>query len=240
MEPNDNSFYAQEKQQELLNTSETVGRYTAKAFLWMFAGLMVTFAVSLASYGTLLVYYIFSIPYAPIVLLLAEVAVVWILAGRIHKMSINAARALFLFYAVLNGVVFSAYFELFELPSLVLVFAATALYFGGMAVFGYVTKADLSRLRNVLLGGLVFLILFGVLSMFIPGLAFMDRAICLIGVAVFLAFTAYDTQKIKAYYAAYQGDEAMLKKASIFSALDLYLDFVNLFLYLLRLLGKRK
>ena len=76
--------------------------------------------------------------------------------------------------------------------------------------------------------------------MFIPGLAAMDRAVCLIGIVVFLGYTAYDTQKIKAFYYGFQGDDAMLAKASIISALNLYLDFVNLFLYLLRFLGKKK
>lgn len=240
MEPNDNSFYAQERQQEQFGTAETIGRYTAKAFLWMFAGLLVTFVVALLVRVTPLLYFIVVTPYASMVLLVAEVAVVFILAGRIHKMTVGTATALFFLYAILNGVVFSVYLLIFELPSLVLVFGATALYFGGMAVFGYCTKLDLSRIRGILVSGLIFLLVFGLLSMFIPAFGAMERIFCLVGIAVFLAFTAYDTQKIKAYYAAYQGDPAMLKKASIFSALQLYLDFINLFLYLLRFLGKRK
>lgn len=240
MESNQNDFYPGAGYQEQAVPSETIGRYTAKAFMWMFLGLLVTFGVAMLSYATLLVYYIFTIPYAPFILLLAEIAVVWILAGRIHKISVGAARGLFFLYAVLNGVVFSAYFVMFEVPSLILAFGATALYFGGMAIFGYCTKADLSKLRPILIGGLIFLIAFWLLSAFIPGLGVFERGICLIGIVIFLAFTAYDTQKIKAYYAAYQGDGEMLKKASIFSALDLYLDFVNIFLYLLRFLGKRK
>ena len=135
---------------------------------------------------------------------------------------------------------FTFYFLLFDLASLILVFAATALYFGGMAVFGAVTKIDLSRIRTILIGGLIFLIIFNVLMMFIPGLAVADRVMCTVGVVTFLAFTAYDTQKIKTFYTAFQGDEAMLKKASVISALELYLDFINLFLYLLRIFGKKK
>lgn len=82
--------------------------------------------------------------------------------------------------------------------------------------------------------------IFGIVSLFLPFLGALDRVYCLIGIAVFLGFTAYDTQKIRAYYAFYSGDAAMLRKASIFSALQLYLDFINLFLYLLRFLGRRK
>lgn len=240
MELGENQLYPSGESQEQSIPAESLGRYTAKAFLWMFAGLLVTFCVALLSYGTLLFVYIFQVPYAPIVLAVAEVVVVLFLVGRIHKISVGKARGLFLFYAVLNGVVFSTYFVLFDLPSLVLVFGATALYFGGMAVFGYCTKVDLSRLRNVLFGGVIFLLIFGVLSMLIPGLEMMDRLVCLLGVAIFLALTAYDTQKIKNFYTAYQGDEVMLKKASIFSALNLYLDFINIFIYLLRILGRRR
>ena len=127
----------------------------------------------------------------------------------------------------------------YDLVTLLLVFAATSLYFGGMAVFGFVTHIDLSRMRSVLVGGLIFLILMNLLMFFIPGLAVADQILCTLGVILFLAYTAYDTQKIRSFYAAYQGDEVMLKKASIYSALQLYLDFINMFLYLLRIFGKR-
>ena len=88
--------------------------------------------------------------------------------------------------------------------------------------------------------GLIFLIIFGVLSMFIPALDVLDRVVCLVGIAIFLGYTAYDTQKIKAFYNYYSMSPDMLAKASIFSALQLYLDFINLFLYLLRFLGNKR
>lgn len=240
MDYNENGMNSGGEYQESYAPAESVGRYTARAFLWMFAGLGVTFLTALGMVETRLILRVFAIPYFHIILLVATLAVVFILSGRLHKMSVGAARAMFFVYAILNGVVFSVYLLAYDVFSLILVFGATALYFGGMAVFGWVTKVDLSRIRNVLVGGLIFLIVFGLLSAFIPGLAVFDRILCLAGIAIFLAFTAYDTQKIKAYYAAYQGDEAMLKKASIFSALQLYLDFINLFLYLLRILGRRR
>lgn len=240
MDYNENGTYPGGEYQEGYTPAESVGQYTAKAFLWMFAGLAVTFLTALGLVESRLILWVFSIPSFHIVLLVATLAVVFILSGWLHKMSVGAARAMFFVYAVLNGIVFSAYLLAFDVFSLILVFGATALYFGGMAIFGWVTKVDLSRIRYILVGGLIFLIVFGLLSAFIPGLAIFDRLLCLAGVAIFLAFTAYDTQKIKAYYAAYQGDAAMLKKASIFSALQLYLDFINLFLYLLRILGRRR
>ncbi len=240
MDYNENGMYPGGEYREGYAPAESVGQYTARAFLWMFAGLTVTFLTALGMAVSGLIFKVFAIPYFQIILLVATLAVVFILSGRLHKMSVGAARAMFFVYAILNGVVFSVYLLAYDAFSLILVFGATALYFGGMAVFGWVTKVDLSRIRNVLVGGLIFLIVFGLLSAFIPGLAIFDRLLCLAGVAIFLAFTAYDTQKIKAYYAAYQGDAAMLKKASIFSALQLYLDFINLFLYLLRILGRRR
>ena len=205
----------------------------------MFIGLLVTFGIAYGGYATGMILYVFTVPYLPIILLVAEVALVMILAACIHKLSVGAARALFIGYAILNGVVFSVYFLLFELTSLILIFAMTALYFGVFALYGHCTKRDLSGLRPILVGGLIFLLVVGLLSMFLP-LGALDRIICLIGVAIFLGFTAYDTQKIKSFYAYYSTDGAMLEKASVFSALQLYLDFVNIFLYLLRFMGKRK
>lgn len=220
--------------------ADSVGAYTAKAFLWMFLGLLVTFAVSMMLYSTDLVYELIYNDFLFIGLAIAELVVVLVLVGRIERISVPVARVLFFAYAALNGVVFTSYFVFFDAVSLILVFGVTALYFGGLAAFGYFTKTDLSRLRPILVGGLICLILFGLLSFFIPGLGMLDRIICLAGIAIFLGFTAYDTQKIKAFHAAYAGDSAMLAKASIYSALQLYLDFVNLFLYLLRFLGRRR
>lgn len=218
---------------------EPIGQYTAKTFGWMFLGLLATFIVSVAGYLTGAIVYVFMIPYAIFVLAIAEVAVVMFLSARINKMSVGAARGLFFLYAVLNGVVFSAYFLIYNVLDMVIVFAATSLFFGVMAAIGYVTKADLSKLRNFLIGGLIFLMAFWLFGMFI-NLAQFELMACTVGIFIFLLFTAYDTQKIKAYHAAYSTNPEMAKKASIFSALQLYLDFINLFLYLLRVLGRKK
>ena len=198
-----------------------------------------TFLVAMTAYMTGLVWYVFAIPYAVLVLGIAEVAVVLYMSARINKVSVGTARALFLTYSVLNGVVFSAYFLIYALPSMVFIFGATALFFGIMAAVGYTTRADLSNLRNFLLGGLVFLLVFWVAAMFI-NLERFEIVACTVGIFIFLVFTAYDTQKIRAYHQVYAQDPQMARKASIFSALQLYLDFINLFIYLLRVLGRRK
>ena len=221
-----------------LNPTESVGRYTAKTFGWMFAGLMLTFLVAYAGYVTGAVLYVFAVPYLYLMLGIAEILVVIFLSARIQKMSVAAARVLFFTYALLNGIVFSAYFLLYSMTSLILVFGATSLFFGVMALVGYFTNADFSRLRGFLVGGLVFLLVFWILALFINLEQFATIA-CTIGIFIFLVFTAYDTQKIRAYHAYYSQDPEMAAKASIFSALGLYLDFVNLFLYLIRFLGRR-
>ncbi|MCI8842821.1 MAG: Bax inhibitor-1/YccA family protein [Oscillospiraceae bacterium] len=239
MEPNNNLYSNDYGGYGYAAPEITLSQYVVRTFTWMFIGLLVTFGIAYGGYATGMILYVFTVPYLPIILLVAEVALVMILAACIQKLSVGAARALFIGYAILNGVVFSVYFLLFELNSLILIFAMTALYFGVFALYGHCTKRDLSGLRPILVGGLIFLLVVGLLSMFLP-LGALDRIICLIGVAIFLGFTAYDTQKIKSFYAYYSTDGAMLEKASVFSALQLYLDFVNIFLYLLRFMGKRK
>lgn len=221
------------------NTGMSLNRYISRTFGWMFLGLLVTFGlgVFLALSGA--VYYLFAIPAVLMILLVAEIVVVMVFSGRIHKQSVNTSRVLFLVYSLLNGVVFSVYFVAFEVGNLIAIFGLTALFFGAFALYGRFTRTDLSRLRPLLIGGLIFLVIAAVLSFFINMTA-MERLICMVGIVIFLCFTAYDTQKIKANYEYYSQDAELLQKASIYSALQLYLDFINLFLYLLRFLGRGK
>lgn len=234
-------FYRNERYQEQFGGMESMSAYTAKTFFWMFLGLMTTFLVALAGYVTgITIYAYVFVPGFSIITLVAELAVVLILSSRIQHLSVPVARVLFFAYAALTGVVFSLYFYLFDLGSLILVFAATAVYFAGLALYGYFTKTDLFRLRPILVAGLILLLIFALLSLLFPFSQGVDRLYCLAGIAIFLVLTAYDTQNIKSYYLLYAHDPDMARKASIFSALQLYLDFINLFLYLLRFLGRRK
>jgi FtsH-binding integral membrane protein len=156
-------------------------------------------------------------------------------------MSVGTARALFLVYAALTGLTFSMYFLIFDLTILIYAFAATGILFGGMAAASLIFKMELDSIRPLLFGGLIMLIIVGVLGMFLNLGAF-NVMICYLGIAIFLGYTAYDTAKIRQNYEYYSqmGDSVILEKASIFSALQLYLDFVNLFLYILRLLGSSR
>lgn len=214
---------------------ETLSSYTTKTFGWMFAGLGVTFLTALAFYATGLSALIMSMPFAFLLLGIAEFAVVITMSARIRTVSVQGARGMFFAYAALNGVVFSSYFYMFELFDLVLAFGATALYFGIMAGYGYLTKRDISGWAKPLFFGLIAMLIVSVVGMFIGGV---NILMCCAGIILFACYTAYDTQKIKAAYFAYAGNEQLAKKASVYAALELYLDFINLFLYILQLFAR--
>lgn len=215
----------------------TLNQYISRTFGWMFVGLMVTFVLAAVLAATGAVYYLFSVPAIQYILLIAELAVVMIMSHNVQSRSVGTTRMLFTLYALINGMVFSFYFAVFDVVNLIFIFGLTALFFGAFALYGRITKTDLSRMRPLLIGGLIFLIIAGLLTMFIDFSA-LEQIVCMVGIVMFLCFTAYDTQKIRANYEYFRADEEILQKASIFSALELYLDFINLFLYLLRFMGR--
>lgn len=217
----------------------SLNKYIAKTFFWMFLGLLFTFAIAGFLYSTGGIYYLFAIPALPFILLIAEIVVVIVLSRKIQQMSIPKARTLFFVYAALNGVMFTAYFVMYDVSTMFLAFGVTAVLFGVMALMGYCTKANLSKIRTVLIVGVVFLLVFWVLSIFIDLDAF-TRLACFIGIAIFTAFTAYDIQKLKFFHAQYAADSELAEKSSIYGALQLYLDFINIFIYVLRIIGRRK
>ena len=215
----------------------TLSEFMSKTFGWMFAGLLVTFLVGIGAVTTGLIYPLITSGLF-ILTSIAELVLVFVLSARVQTLQPSTATGIFFAYAVLNGITFSAVFFAYDVQILLTVFALTSLYFGVLAAYGWFTKRDLSGLRPILTAGLIFLLVFWLISMFLP-LSGFDRIICFVGLAVFMGLTAYDTQKIKQLHAAFEGDYEMSKKASIFAALQLYLDFINIFLYILRLLGRR-
>lgn len=220
---------------------DTLGQYTAKTFLWMVLGLLVTFGVAVGGWVTgIASHIIIMYPIVPLLALAATLIISFTMVHRLEKMAVGTAITLFVVFSALFGFTMSIYFYRYSLEILAFSFLLTAVYFGALAAYGYLTKRDLSGIRPILFSGLIFLIVFGLLSLFIPALDMFDRIVCLIGIATFLGYTAYDTQKIKAFYSYYSASPEMLAKASIFSALQLYLDFINLFLYLLRFLGNKR
>jgi hypothetical protein len=172
------------------------------------------------------------------VALLAPLGLVFFLSFRIQHMSFAAAQTTFWIYAGLNGIAFAPILLLYTGVSVAQVFFITAATFGAMSLYGYTTGRDLSGLGSFLFMGLIGIIIASVVNMFVQS-GPMAWVISVIGVLVFTGLTAYDTQKIKESY--YVGDDGtMAGKKAIMGALSLYLDFINLFLMLLRLMGDRR
>jgi FtsH-binding integral membrane protein len=172
------------------------------------------------------------------VVMLAPLAVVFFLSFRVDRMSVSAAQTTFWVYAALVGLSLSTVFLVFTGESIVRTFFITAASFGGLSLFGYTTKRDLSGWGSFLIMGLLGLIIAMLVNLFLQSSA-MQFAISVIGVLVFAGLTAYDTQQIKEMY--FEGDdETMGGRKAIMGALRLYLDFINLFTFLLNFLGQRE
>lgn len=171
------------------------------------------------------------------VIMLAPLGLVFFLSFRIQKMSVGAAQLTFWGFAALMGVSLSTIFAAYAASSITQVFFITAATFGSMSLFGYTTKRDLTGWGSFLMMGLIGIIIAMVVNMFL-GSSALDFAISVIGVLIFTGLTAYDTQKIKEMY--YVGDDGTVSgRKAIMGALTLYLDFINLFLMMLRLFGNR-
>lgn len=172
--------------------------------------------------------------------LIAEVVLVMYMSARINKISFTTATLLFIAYSILNGVTLSILFLIYTANSIATTFFVTAGTFGAMALFGYVTKKDLSRIGSLCIMGVIGLIIASVVNMFLHN-TMMDMIISYVGVLLFVGLTAYDAQKIKHLLS---GDDIEVnestQKIALLGALTLYLDFINLFIYLLRILGDRK
>ncbi len=171
------------------------------------------------------------------VVILAPVAMVFFLSFRIHKMSVAAAQTTFWVYAAMMGLSLSSIFFIYTGASIVQTFFVTAASFGALSLYGYTTKRDLSAMGSFLMMGLFGLIIASLVNLFMASSA-LDFAISVIGVLIFAGLTAYDTQSIKESYHESNSSE-MAGRNAIMGALRLYLDFINLFLFLLRFLGNR-
>ena len=172
------------------------------------------------------------------VVILAPLAMVFFLSFRVHKMSVSSAQITFWIYAALMGLSLSSLGLLYTHGSIARVFFITAASFGGLSLFGYTTKKDLSGWGSFLFMGLIGIIIASLVNIFLASSA-LQFAISVIGVLVFAGLTAYDTQQIKEMY--YEGDDSTVAgRKAIMGALRLYLDFINLFLMLLQLFGSRE
>lgn len=173
-------------------------------------------------------------------ILIAELGVAWYLSARIHRISFTSATLLFILYSILNGATLSMIFLIYTMSSIATTFFVTAGTFGVMALFGYVTKKDLTRLGSLCFMGIIGIIIASLVNIFLQN-SMMEMIISYIGVLLFVGLTAYDSQKIKRLLMQ-DGVEIneTTQKIALLGAMTLYLDFINLFLYLLRILGDRK
>jgi FtsH-binding integral membrane protein len=172
------------------------------------------------------------------VVMLAPLAFVLVLSFGINKLSVPAAQAVFWAFAAVMGLSLSSIFLVYTGASIAKVFFITAATFGAMSLYGYTTKRDLTGIGNFLMMGLIGLIIASIVNIFLAS-SMLDFAISVVGVLIFVGLTAYDTQKIKEGYSESYGAD-VLAKGAIMGALSLYLDFINLFLMLLRLFGNRE
>lgn len=204
-----------------------------KMFTWLFIGLLITFATGYAlSMNINMMLNILAIGVFPIAIV--EIVIAIILAVRIQKMNPLTTKILYIGYCILTGLTFSSIFVYFEMASLISIFIITAIIFALLALYGYTTKRDLTKLGTIIFIGLIGILIGSLLNMFIFRSAMMDTGIAIIGVLIFVGYIAYDVNKIK-YMVTYVGED----KAAVYGAFQLYLDFINLFIRLLQLFGKR-
>ncbi|HET7011772.1 MAG TPA: Bax inhibitor-1/YccA family protein [Anaerolineales bacterium] len=221
--------------------SETFAALMRRVYLWMAIGLYLTAGVAFFVANSPLAAVIFSNPLIVIGLFIGELVLVIALSAAINRLAPTTAIALFLFYAILNGTTMSVIFLAYALTDITLAFASTATLFGVMSLIGYFTRIDLSRLGSFLLMGLVGLVIATFANLFVQSTPLMWIT-TYGGILLFIGLTVFDTQRIKRDLTAKiaAGDEAGVSRLGILGALTLYLDFINMFLLILRLLGNSR
>lgn len=216
-------------------------KFINKTLFQMGVGLTITFIVAyLVSTNVTLLSIVFSSSVSWLAFLFVELALVRYLTRNIEKLSVNAARAWFYIYSAVNGITFSIIFFAYDLGSIGQVFVVAAAMFFCCSMIGMTTKVNLAPFGRILMMALIGLIVCIIMGLFFNSSQF-QFGITIFGIVLFCALTAYDMQKIKNFhYQAYSVDGELVEKMAVVSALELYLDFINLFIYLLRLFGKKK
>jgi len=220
-------------------TDVVVNEFVRSVYNWMCIGLGLTGFVALYVSGNeTILRLVFGNSFIFFGLIIAELALVFSISSRVDRMSAGTATSLFILYAALNGVTLSFIFLAYTRTSIVSTFFICAATFLAVSIYGWTTKKDLTSMGGFLMMGLIGIIIATVVNIFIRSSA-MSMIISYIGVIVFVGLTAYDTQKIKnmALTQPVGLDGAVVRKGALLGALSLYLDFINLFLMLLRIFG---
>lgn len=211
-----------------------------KVYVWMSMALVITGLTAwIVAHNASLLQLIYGNSATIWILFAVEIGLVIALSAAIHKLSLPVATLMFIVYSVLNGAVLSSIFLVYTMSSIATVFFITAATFGAMSVFGYVTKKDLSSIGKFLMMALIGLIIATVVNLFMKNSG-LDMIISYAGVLIFVGLTAWDTQKIKQMCLQAPDTGESMQKLALLGALSLYLDFINLFIYLLRILGNRE
>lgn len=206
----------------------------SKVFTWLFIGLLITFGSGyILSVNELLAVKVLSFGIFPIVII--ELIIAFLMGIRIQKMNPLTAKICYIIYCITTGLTFSSIFMIYEIPSLLLIFLATSVTFLLLSIYGASTKKDLSGVGTLMFVALIVSIVFSLLNALIFKSSMLEAAICGFGVLLFCGYIAYDMNKMKSLLLTL-GEE----KGSLYGAFQLYLDFINLFVRLLELFGKRK
>ncbi len=218
--------------------TQVLSEFMRGVYGWMCAGLLLTAGAALYTASSpSMMQLIFGNPMLLIGLVIAEVALVFGISGAINRLSAGTATGLFLLYSALNGVTLSAIFVVYSMAAISKAFFTAGAMFGAMSIYGYTTKKDLSSWGSFLFMGLIGVIIASLVNIFLRSPA-MDFVISGVGVLVFVGLTAYDTQRLRAMAETAPLDDAtVMRRGVILGALTLYLDFINLFLMLLRFFG---
>ena len=226
--------------EEQLGMSAAFPALMRKVYVWMAMALAIT---AITAYGVAsspaLTHLIFENKVIFFGLIIAELVLVFWVSARIEKLSLTKATLMFIVYSVLNGATLATIFFGYSPEIITKTFFVTAGTFGAMAVYGYFTKSDLSSWGKLLIMAVIGLIIAGVVNIFLRS-QLMDFVVSMVGVLIFVGLTAYDSQKIKRMLMMQADMGETAQKVALMGALSLYLDFINLFLYLLRLFGRER
>lgn len=225
--------------QQQIDMQAGLNTYISKIFGRMFIGLFVTALAALLTVTNVQLFYLFVGTPLMFVLLIAELVIVFSLSARLNKISYTTAQIMFYAYAIINGITLSSIFVVYDLGTIYTAFFTTAVAFGVMSIYGLVTKKDLTKIGSMFTMLLIGIIIASLVNLFIRSSQF-DLIISFAAVAIFVGLVAFDTQKLKGFYYASLNDYQMQRKIGIIGALSLYLDFINIFLYLLRIFGNRR
>jgi FtsH-binding integral membrane protein len=220
-------------------TQVIVNGFIRSVYNWMAIGLALTgFAAFYVAGNETLVNLIFSNQIIFFGLIIGELALVFSISARINKIKASTATSLFIIYSILNGITLSSILFIYTMSSIASTFFICALTFGICSIYGMVTKKDLTGIGQFMFMGLIGIIVASVVNLFI-GSSGLSMIISYLGVFIFVGLTAYDTQKLKRMALAQPAnlDAATIRKGAILGALTLYLDFINMFLFLLHILG---